>query len=57
MSCLQLIPALSDHPLVSVSKQFLWRELESCQLKYRHTIKLSDTKQSPQPGLVSDNVP
>lgn len=33
LSCLQVIPALSDHPLVSVSKQLLWRELESCQLK------------------------
>lgn len=36
MSCLQVIAALSDHPLVSVSKQFLWRELESRQLKRRH---------------------
>lgn len=30
---LQVIPTLSDHPLVSVSKQFLGRELESGQLR------------------------
>lgn len=29
---LQVIPAFGDHSLVSVSKQFLGRELESCQL-------------------------
>ena len=32
-TCLQVAAALSDHPLISVSKQFLRRELESRQLK------------------------
>lgn len=30
---LQVVPALGDHTLVSVSKQFLWRKLQSRQLR------------------------
>lgn len=29
---LQVIAALGHHPLITVSKKFLWRELQSCQL-------------------------
>lgn len=39
-SCLQVSPALSDHPLVTVSKQLLGRELEGGELKRRHTLNV-----------------
>lgn len=32
-SHLQVVPPLGHHPFVSVPKQFLWRKLQSCQLR------------------------
>lgn len=63
MSCLQVIAAFSDHPLVSVSKQFLGRELESCQLKQRpghQTLQWHYTKPTaetcPWWGVSTDHI-
>lgn len=45
---LQVVPALGNHPFVSVPKQFLWRKLQSCQLRRKeHKGQRSSAAQPP----------
>lgn len=59
---LQVVSALRNHPFISVSKQFLWRKFQSCQLRrkehvHNHTEKVGAPRRmvSPQDTSASDS--